>query len=77
MNYWPQISKKDADQFEPGQWIPECQLIVQWEKKDQRPVQLMQKVNLIGAKAPYNFIHLTLNPEWEGSNLANTSHQSL
>ena len=62
-----QISRKDADQFQPGQWIPECQLIVQWKREDQRPVQLMHKVDLIGAKAPYNFFYLALNPAWEGS----------
>ena len=61
----PQISRKDADQFEPGQWIPECQLIVEWEKEDQRPVRLRHKVDLIGAKAPCNFFHLTLNPSKE------------
>ena len=52
---WTKISGKDADQFEPGHnWIPECQLIVQWEKEDQGAVRLRQKVGLIGAKAPYN-----------------------
>ena len=57
----------DADQFKPGQWIPECQLVVQWERKDQKPAQLRQKVVLIGATAPHNFIYLTLNPPTEGS----------
>ena len=42
--------------------MPECQLIVEWTREDQRPVQLSHKVNLIGAKAPYNYIHLTLDP---------------
>ena len=59
-----QISKKDADQFQPGQWIPECQLMVHWEREDQRPVRLRHKVNLVGAK---DFFHLTLNPAMEGS----------
>ena len=45
-----QISRKDADQFEPGQWIPECQLLVEWEKKDHRPMQLRHRVDLLGAK---------------------------
>ena len=61
-----QISRKDADQFEPGQWIPECQLLVQWEKKDHRPMQLRHRVDLLGAKAPRNFFHLTINPAVEG-----------
>ena len=60
-----QISRKDADQFEPGQWIPECQLIVEWEKEDQKPVPLRHKVDLIGAKAPCNFFHLILKPAIE------------
>ena len=58
----PQISKMDADQFEPGQWIPECQLVVQWERKVQRPVPLRHKVDLKGAKEPYDFIYLILDP---------------
>ena len=57
-----QISRKDADQFEPGRWIPECQLIVEWEREDQRAVRLRHKVDLIGAQAPYDFFYLTLNP---------------
>ena len=45
--------------FEPGQWIPECQLIVAVGE---------EVVNLIGAKETYHFIYLTLNPEYcEGS----------
>ena len=35
---------------------------MQWEKDDQKPVRLRHKVELIGATAPYNFIHLILNP---------------
>ena len=57
-----QISRSDVDQCEPGKWIPECQLRVQWEKDDQKPVRLKHKVELIGAKEPYDFIHLFLNP---------------
>ena len=34
---------------------------MQWEE-DRRPVPLRHKVDLIGAKPPYNFINLTLNP---------------
>ena len=68
-----QITRKDADQFEPGQWIPECQLIVEWEREDQRPVQLRHRVDLIGAKAPCNFFHLTLNPAMEEGMLVHTA----
>ena len=62
----PQISRKDVDEYKQGQRIPECQLIVQWEREDQRPVPLKHKVNLIGATAPHNFIYLTLYPSMEG-----------
>ena len=61
-----QITKKDVDQFEKGRWIPECQLVVQWERKDQKPVQLRHKVILTGAEAPYNFIYLFLDPAEPG-----------
>ena len=61
-----QITKKDVDQFKKGRWIPECQLVVQWEREDQRPVRLRKKVDLTGAKAPYNFINLILNPAGQG-----------
>ena len=57
----------DVNQFEQGQWIPECQLIIQWEREDQRPVQLIHKVKLIGAQLPYDYFHLTLNPAVEGT----------
>ena len=61
-----QITKKDVDEFKKGQWIPECQLVVQWERKDQKPVQLRHKVILTGAEAPYNFVYLFLDPEEPG-----------
>ena len=57
-----QITREDVDQYKKGRWIPECQLVVQWEKEDQKPVRLRQKVDLTGAKAPHTFIHLILNP---------------
>ena len=62
-----QITREDVDQFKEGQWIPECQLVVQWEKENQRPVQLRHKVVLTGAKAPYNYINLILNPTGQGT----------
>ena len=63
---WPQISMEDVDEYKPGRRIPECQLIVQWESDNQRPLQLRHKVYLIGAEAPYNFFHLTVDPAMEG-----------
>ena len=61
-----QITRDDVDQFKKGQWIPECQPIVQWERKDEKPVELRHKVDLTGAKAPYNFIHLILDSAEQG-----------
>ena len=61
-----QISKKDADDFRLGQWIPECELIVEWQKSDQCPVRLRHHVPLIGAKGPRNFFNIAIDPEWEG-----------
>ena len=57
-------SDLQEDGFKKGQHIPECQLIVQWERKDQKP--LRHRVNLIGAKAPNNFIYLIVDPSMEG-----------
>ena len=34
-------------------------------RENQKPVQLRHKVDLLGAKSPYDFIHLTLNPARE------------
>ena len=70
-----QISREEVDKYKPGQWIPECQLIVQWAKEDQRPVQLRHKVDLIGAIAPYNFIYFSLNPAIEGTYVEDHSTQ--
>ena len=62
-----QISRKDVDHFEPGLCYPECELLVEWELKDQKPIRLRHRINLIGAREPYNFFHLNLNPAWKGS----------
>jgi len=59
---YPTISRKDANQFARGQWIPECVLDVEWTKEPEQPTRLRHTVFLIGAKAPCNFIKLNLNP---------------
>jgi len=61
-----QISRKDADQFAPGQWIPECVLDVEWTREPEQPTRLRHMVFLIGAKAPCNFVKLNLTPKLEG-----------
>ena len=54
------------DQFREGQWIPECELMMEWKKKDDTPVRLQYKVKLNGARAPKNYFQLVLDPT-EGS----------
>ena len=61
-----QILKKEADEFEFGQWIPQCELAVEWEQKDAQPVRLRHKVVLNGAKPPRNYLFIILDPQWEG-----------
>lgn len=67
--YSHQIYRKDVDNFEPGLCIPECELLVVWdpEQKDKKPVRLSHRVNLIGAREPYNYFYLDLNPAWKGT----------
>ena len=60
------------DEYKSGQWIPQCELLVQWEREDQRPVQLRHKVDLIGAIAPFYF---SLNPAMEGTYVEDHSIQ--
>ena len=69
-SFYPhQISRKNVNDYKPGQWIPECELLVEWDpsQKDKKPVRLRHRVNLIGARAPYNYFNLNLNPAWKGS----------
>ena len=63
----------DADNFKPPHHIPGCELIVEWDPRDQdqQLVPLRYRVNLIGAKEPCNFFNLILNPAWKGT----ISHQ--
>ena len=56
----------DVDQYAAGRWIPGCQLILEWEGEDQKPVRLRHKVQLIGAKPPNNYFNLTLKSTVEG-----------
>ena len=59
----------EADEFKKGQSIPDCELMMEWEKKDTTPVRLTYKMVLNGASAPRNFLLLVLDPA-EG----NTTH---
>ena len=61
----------EADEFKKGQSIPDCELMMEWEKKDDTPVRLKYKVVLKGASAPKNFLLLVLDPA-EGSKTLNS-----
>lgn len=61
----------EADEFKKGQSIPDCELMIEWEKKDDTPMRLKYKVVLNGASAPKNFLRLVLDPA-EGSKTLNS-----
>ena len=51
-----QITKRQVDTFVPGRRVPSCQLYVRWTGQQQgQPPQLDYRVELLGAKAPFNF----------------------
>ena len=50
------------DEFREGQWIPQCELMIEWRRKDDMPVRLQYKVKLNGARAPKNYFQLVLDP---------------
>ena len=54
------------DEFREGQWIPQCELMMEGRRKDDVPVRLQYKVKLNGARAPKNYFQLVLDPT-EGS----------
>ena len=56
-----QITKRQVDQFVPGHPVPSCQLLVEWTGQ-QQPVELVHRVELLGAKAPYNFFVIRIPP---------------
>ena len=65
-----QIYKEHVDDFVPGASVPpKCELLVEWDPrhKDDEPVRLRHKINLIGASKPFNFYNLSLNPTWKDS----------
>ena len=56
-----QITKRQVDQFVPGRQVPSCQLDAKWTGQ-QQPVELVHTVELLGAKAPYNFFFIRIPP---------------
>ena len=50
--------RRQVDQFAPGQWVPSCQLYVKWTGQQEQPVELVHRVELLGAKEPFNFFSI-------------------
>ena len=67
-----QIMRRQVDQFAPGQWVPSCQLSVEWTKEQENPTKLVHRVKLVGAKEPFNFFSIqspALSPPPQGTHL--------
>ena len=60
INIFQQISKNQVDHFVPGSQLPSCQLYVEWTGQQERPMQLIYRVKLLGAKEPNNFFLIRL-----------------
>ena len=54
-----QIEKEQVDSFKTGQAIPSCQLTAVWTKQN-KPSLVFHKVELTGAKEPFNFLNMKL-----------------
>jgi len=50
--------KHQVDRFVSGRLVPSCQLHVKWT--GQQPVELLHRVQLLGAKDPFNFFCIQL-----------------
>ena len=56
INIYFQITKHQVDRFVPGRLVPSCQLYVKWTREKEQPVELLHRVQLLGAKEPFNFL---------------------
>ena len=67
--YFQQIAKHQVDQFKPGRLVPSCQLYMKWTRQQEKPVELMHRIKLLGAKRPKQFVILlpALHPLPEGN----------
>ena len=63
-----QITKRQVNRFVPGRRVPSCQLYVKWIGQQEQPVELVHRVELIGAKEPFNFflIRPSVQPSPQG-----------
>ena len=50
-----QITKRQVDTFLPGRRVPSCQLYLKWTGQQEPPAELAHRVELLGAKEPFNF----------------------
>ena len=66
-NIFSQIARKLVDTYEKGRRVPSCQLQIVWTK-EQPPIVFRQKVNLHGAKEPFNYITIQSDPLPLGKN---------
>ena len=57
-----QITKHQVDQFVPGRRVPSCQLYVKWIGEQEQPVELVHRVELLGAKEPFDFFMIDIPP---------------
>ena len=53
------------DNFKTGRRIPTCQLKLEWIK-EKNPVNLDYRLNLLGAKEPFNFMYFSISPGGRG-----------
>ena len=59
--YFQQITKNQVNNFDPGCKQPfYCQLHVEWTKEEEQPMELLHRVNLLGARTPFNFFVIQL-----------------
>ena len=56
-----QITKEEVDIYKPGRHIPSCKLKAEWTKQS-KPLRLIHKVTLKGAKQPFINIDLDCDP---------------
>ena len=57
-----QITKRQVDQFVPDHRVPSCQLLVEWTGQQEQPVELVHRLELLGAKEPFNFLLIEIPP---------------
>jgi len=50
-----QITKRQVDEFVPGRLVPSCQLYAKLTGQQEQSVELVHRVELLGAKEPFNF----------------------